>query len=64
MKILSFVRVFESYGFLVQMIKLTINDTVPFLVFFFIFVLFFTLITIILKVDLDDETYVGIIKPI
>jgi hypothetical protein len=43
MKILFFMKVFSDYGFLVQMIGLSILDLGPFLAFFGLWVLFFTI---------------------
>lgn len=43
MKILFFMKVFADYGFLVQMIGLSILDLGPFLAFFGLWVLFFTI---------------------
>lgn len=59
MKIMFFIRVFETYGFLVQMVGLTILDTVPFMMFFFMFLLFFSLIVTIFQLDIDpgDKYY-------
>ena len=53
MKIMSFVRIFTRYGFLVEMVALTIIDVKPFFVFFMMFILFFSLILMILRVDID-----------
>ena len=53
MKVMFFVRVFEQYGFLVTMVGITINDAVPFLVFFGMFVLFFSTVVMILELQID-----------
>ena len=55
LKIMSFVRVFEQYGFLVKMITATFSDVNNFMVFFFMFVTFFALVQIILKTEVDEE---------
>lgn len=59
MKVMSFVRVFEKYGFLATMLEITIGDAVPFMMFFFMFVLFFSTIVMILELDIDplDKSY-------
>lgn len=53
MKVMFFVRVFEQYGFLVTMVGITINDAVPFMIFFFMFVLFFSTVVMILELNID-----------
>jgi hypothetical protein len=41
-KILYFIRIYESYGFLVQMVGETCVEIVPFMVFFTLWILFFS----------------------
>lgn len=53
MKVMFFVRVFEKYGFLVTMVGKTIGDATPFMIFFCMFVLFFSTVVMILEVDID-----------
>ena len=54
-KILYFLRVFESFGFLVQMVGITIIKLIPFLVFFLLWVLLFTVNFQILRAEVKDE---------
>lgn len=56
-KIMYFLRIFDEYGFLVKMIGLTFSDMIPFSIFFFINVMFFTMLMLVLRVKLDEKTY-------
>lgn len=56
-KILFFMKVFDDYGFLVQMIQISILDAAPFMSFFFLWVLFFTVEFKLLQWEVDDEEY-------
>jgi hypothetical protein len=47
-KALSFVRLSDDFGFLVRMIGLTIQELVPFLLFFFLYTIFFSIAYMIL----------------
>ena len=60
MKILFFMKVFADYGFLVQMIGLSILDLGPFLAFFALWVLFFTIEFKILGWEYEEEDYEGL----
>ena len=55
LKLLFFVRIFEDYGFLVQMIRLCVSDLVPFIISYMIFLVVFTLCFIVLKMEVDPE---------
>ena len=55
MKILFFVRIFESYGFLVQMIKFCLVDLIPFIVCFVTFLFVFSICFIVLNMEIDPE---------
>lgn len=52
-KILFFVRIFDEYGFLARMIRLTVNEMIPFIIFFFGGSLLFGIFFMILDVELD-----------
>ena len=56
LKLASFLRVFQSYGFLIKMIVATFSDVANFMVFFFMFVLFFGLIEMTLKLNVDPSS--------
>jgi len=53
-KVLFFIRIFEAYGVLVQMVADTIKSLIPFTVFFFMWILFFSIEFQILKVEIKD----------
>ena len=55
MKLLFFVRIFEDYGFLVQMIRLCVLDLIPFIISYIIFLLIFTICFVVLKMEIDPE---------
>jgi hypothetical protein len=55
MKLLFFVRIFEDYGFLVQMILLCVLDLVPFIISYLIFLFVFTMCFTVLKMEIDPE---------
>jgi hypothetical protein len=55
MKVLFFVRIFENYGFLVQMIKFCIADLIPFIVCFITFLFVFSICFIVLNMEIDPE---------
>lgn len=61
-KILFFIRIYEEYGFLVQMVGNTVIQLIPFLVFFIMWILFFAILYWILKVEIDsgDEEYLNL----
>ena len=54
-----FVRVFDQYGFMVQMVGLTLIDVAPFISFILMFMIYFALVNMILnlKMDADGEIY-------
>ena len=55
LKLLFFVRIFEEYGFLVQMIILCMQDLVPFFMSYLLFLNFFSMCFIVLNCDIDGE---------
>lgn len=55
MKLLYFLRIFEEYGFLIQMICFCIADLVPFIIFFVVFNFIFIICFIIIKMQIDPE---------
>lgn len=61
-KILFFIRIYEDYGFLVQMVGNTMIQLIPFIVFFFMWVLFFGCQYWILRVEIDsaDDDYLNL----
>lgn len=58
-KMLFFMKVYENYGFLVQMVGQSCIDAMPFLGFFSLWVLFFTVEGKLLNWELgeDEESY-------
>lgn len=60
MKLLFFMKVFADYGFLVQMIGLSILDLGPFLAFFALWVLFFTIEFKVLQWEYDESEYASL----
>ena len=59
-KVLFFMRINAKFGFLIQMLKLTVVDMGPFLFFFMIFSIFYTIENRVLKVQFDENEYEGI----
>ena len=55
MKLLFFVRIFEEYGFLVQMILLCVLDLIPFMISYMIFLIVFTVCFVVLEMKIDPE---------
>jgi hypothetical protein len=55
LKLLFFVRIFEDYGFLVQMILLCVLDLIPFIISYIIFLFIFTICFVVLKMEIDEE---------
>ena len=53
LKLMFFVRIFEEYGFLVQMICLCIKDLCPFIVSYLVFLYVFSVCFVVLKMELD-----------
>jgi hypothetical protein len=60
LKTLQYVRVIDSFGFLVQMIISVFGDLVPFLVILFLFVCFFSLMVYVMGGNFDNGDYDGI----
>jgi hypothetical protein len=54
-KILFFMRIFEDYGFLVQMVLLTLVELIPFFGLFVIATIFFAMCLFVIQVDIDSE---------
>lgn len=59
-KVLFFMRINAKFGFLIQMLKLTVVDMGPFLFFFMIFSVFYAIENRVLKVEFDENDYDGI----
>jgi len=59
-KTLLYVRVIDSFGFLVQMIISVFADLVPFLVIMLLFVCFFSLMVFVMGGQFDNGDYDGI----
>lgn len=55
LKLLFFIRIFEEYGFLVQMIRLCVIDLIPFIMSYMIFLMVFTVCFVVLKMEIDPE---------
>ena len=58
-KVLFFIRIYADYGFLVQMVGMTIVQVIPFTLFFIMWITFFTVCYQTLKVEISsaDEDY-------
>lgn len=56
-KILFFFKIYENYGFLVQMVQQSVIDASPFMGFYALWVLFFTVEGKLLKWEYDDKEY-------
>lgn len=50
-----FVRIFEEYGFLVQMVISVLHSLIPFTVVYLLFVLIFSICNVVLRLDVDEE---------
>lgn len=50
-----FVRIFEAYGFLVQMVIYVVHHLIPFFTSWMIFVLIFAICNYILHMDISEE---------
>lgn len=57
LKVLFYMKIFSNYGFLVQMIKQSVLDIQGFLVFFMIWILFFSIQFKILDAEFDGGDY-------
>lgn len=62
MKLLFFMKIFSDYGFLVQMIGLSILDMGPFMAFFTLWVVFFAIENRVLMLEFDESEYDGLNK--
>ena len=56
-KILYFIRIYDDYGFLVQMVGETVKKVIPFTTFFLLWIAFFAVCFRVLRVEIDDEDY-------
>lgn len=54
-KLMFFLRVFEKYGFLVQIIMSCCIDLIPFIFFYMIAIIMFSLVFATLKMEIDEE---------
>lgn len=54
-KLLFFVRIFEAYGFLVQMVVYCVEDLIPFLCTYVTFLMVFSICYVVLQLDIDPE---------
>lgn len=54
-KILFFIRISESLGLLVRMVYTTIIDCLPFLAFFAMFILLFTVLNMTFMIDVPNQ---------
>lgn len=59
-KLLFFMKIFSAYGFLVQMIFLSVLDMGPFISFFTLWLCFFAIENKILKLEINQEEYSGL----
>lgn len=55
MKLAFFIRIFEDYGFLVQMILYCIIDLIPFIMSFMIFLVVFSISFVVLRNEIDPD---------
>lgn len=55
-------KIFSDYGFLVQMIGLSILDMGPFMAFFTLWVVFFAIENRVLMLEFDESEYSGLNK--
>lgn len=55
MKFLFFIRIYDQMGFLVQMVGNTMIQLIPFIAFFFLWVLFFATLQGILQVGVGED---------
>jgi hypothetical protein len=54
-KLLFFIRIFEKFGFLVQMIFYCVVDLGPFIIAWMTFLLIFSICFVVLKMEIDEE---------
>jgi hypothetical protein len=55
LKFMYYIRIFEDFGFLVQMIILCMKDLVPFFMTYLLFLNFFSMCFIVMNCDIDGE---------
>lgn len=55
MKLLFFIRIFEDFGFLVQMIQFCVIDLIPFIASYLVFLCVFSICFVVLKMEIDPE---------
>lgn len=55
MKLMYYMRIFEEYGFLIQMIIFCIADLIPFIIFFAVFNFIFIICFTVIKMGIDPE---------
>jgi hypothetical protein len=55
MKILFFIRIYEKFGFLVQMILSCVNELIPFIISYIVFLLLFSVCFVVLEMEIDPE---------
>lgn len=58
LKLMFFVRIFNEYGYLVQLIQYCIKDLIPFLSSYITLLLLFTICYVVLKLEIDEEVQV------
>ena len=58
-KLLFFIRIFEKFGFLVQMIFYCVVDLGPFIIAWMAFLLIFSICFVVLKMEIDEEIEEG-----
>jgi hypothetical protein len=55
MKTMFFVRIYEEYGLLVQMLQSCLMAVVPFGVYYMVFLMVFSICFVILEMEIDAE---------
>lgn len=59
LKFMFFIRMFQSLGFITMMIWECMMSLIPFIITFFTFLMFFTLLLVVLNNDVDAEVEEG-----
>ena len=54
-KLLFFIRIFEEFGFLVQMIIFCVIDLIPFILSYALFLIIFSICYAVLEMEIDPE---------
>ena len=54
-KLLFFIRIFEKYGFLIQLISACVIDLIPFLIAYWTFLVVFSICYISLNMEVDAD---------